>query len=240
MEGNDASELYAQVPGLALTGAIALVPDRDDDGRAELALTITDVRSGKPGEPGEALLILNPSDLTLHQRSPIPLSGAMGPAWEVRDLGDVTGDGVSDTIVTVINYCAFLFSGATGEEFRRHPWWDGYMYSDGSSLDVFDLDGDGISEYLIGANEDDMDCDRGYARVFSGADGTLLRNLSFDYRRDFDTCSVDVDTCAIGDVDGDGWVDVVVHMPRLEEARVLSGADFSTLVSVKIPAPGPK
>lgn len=42
------------------------------------------------------------------------------------------------------------------------------------------------------------------------------------------------ETCALGDTNGDGKPDVAVHLPAMEEVRILSGADYSTLVTVSL------
>lgn len=83
-----------------------------------------------------------------------------------------------------------------------------------------DVDGDGVSELLIG----EPDTETGSAYVYSGADGTLLYHLSGD-ESDLHGYSV----ADVGDVDGDGVADFVAGGIRHDSGRgvvrVYSGVD---------------
>jgi hypothetical protein len=213
-----------------LGAGIALLPDRDGDGGAELALTVLDVELGD-GMTGDSLDVIEPWTGCVLQRTLVPRPGA----WIVRDPGDVDRDGTSDVLLSVVDSYVLTFSGADGRELTRHSWVGGYRKAEGSSLDVAgDQDGDGVNDYLVGANEDSLDCDPGFVRMYSGIDGRVLNELVFDHGDDpRTTCGVGADTCAVGDVDGDGRSDVVVHVPRLEQVRLLSGATFEEIWRVE-------
>lgn len=45
--------------------------------------------------------------------------------------------------------------------------------------------------------------------------------------------SIGIDTCALGDTNGDGKPDVAVHLPAMEEVRIFSGVDYQALVTVR-------
>lgn len=221
--------LYAQVSGAALTGAIALVPDRTGDGRAELALSVGGVKLGEAEEHVEALIVLDTVDARILQASALPERQSGGTPWVIRALGDLDGDGTPELAVSLVHDYLVVYRGGSGEELRRHSFVGGYMNAEGTSLDVIgDVNGDGVADYLLGANEDSLDCDPGFAIVYSGRDGQLLRSFRSPYHDG--NCGAGMDVCTLGDANGDGIDDVVVHMPRLKEARVLSGADFSVLM----------
>jgi hypothetical protein len=222
-----AGERYVRLPGRALTSAVGLLPDRGQDGRAAIAVA---VRRNDGGACD--LLIQGGFEL---RRIPLPETGESGEPWVVRALPDLDGDDVPEVAMTMIQDYALVYSGATGAELQRHSWLGGYLRAEGSSLEVVgDVDGDGVADYAVGANEDSIDCDSGMAVVFSGKDGRELR--SFHPREDSigGRCGVGVDVCGLGDANGDGVPDLVIHLPRLREARVLSGADLALLRAIDL------
>jgi len=229
----------ASLGARSLTGAIGLVPDRDGDGRAELALTLGGVRLDAPDEDakparGNVLEVVDPETSKSFLRYVLPEKGQGGQPWLIRSPGDLDGDGVAELLVSLVHDHVILISGARGEELQRHSWVEYYMNAEGTSLEVHpDADGDGVPDYLVGANEDGFDCDPGFVALYSGRNGSVLSRLQFDYDGE-GSCGPGADACVLGDVDGDGVHDVAVHLPRLDEIRILSGADFAELVRRKV------
>lgn len=93
-----------------------------------------------------------------------------------------------------------------------------------------DVDGDGYADLIVGApGANDNGVDSGRARVFSGADGSVL--LTFDGPAADAGFGYSVD--GVGDVNGDGHDDLIVGSPYAYGnrglARVLSGRDGELL-----------
>ena len=96
-----------------------------------------------------------------------------------------------------------------------------------------DVNGDGFADVIVGApNDDNNGSCSGSARVFSGADGSILYTFNGDSV--FDNFGTSVS--GAGDVNGDGLADVIVGAPFDDNngtdsgsARVFSGVDGSVL-----------
>ena len=145
----------------------------------------------------------------------------------VAGAGDVDLDGHPDLLVGAeIDSTSFhaagrvwLFSGRDGSVIRTHEGAARLEFSGAGLAGLGDVDGDGHSDYAIGApggNE---------VRVFSGLDGSLVFRVSNGGRA----------VAAAGDVDADGVVDLIVGN-RWDEgtgsARVYSGASGLELYEV--------
>src|SRR5262245_30345905 len=82
-----------------------------------------------------------------------------------------------------------------------------------SVKDAGDVNNDGYDDVIVGANGWDGDIAMGYARVFSGKDGTLLREWVGGY-------AFGVAVAGAGDVNNDGFDDLIIGA---DGARVYSG-----------------
>ena len=163
--------------------------------------------------------------------------GALGGA------GDVDGDGYDDVIVGAhladgdgaSNVgMARLFSGKTGAEL--HTFWgqapeDRFGHAVSGAGDV---DGDGYADVLVGAWRADpigLGPGTGTATVFSGWDYSVIWSWSGDESGDYFGHAVS----GAGDVDGDGFADVVVGAYGARHARVYSGATGTELFTCSEP-----
>lgn len=159
----------------------------------------------------------------------------------VSGAGDVNGDGYADLIVGaqvddnngLSSGSARVFSGRNG----------GILYTfDGDSAGdrlgwwvsgAGDVNDDGFADLVVGALFDDNNgADSGSARVLSGRDGTALYTFNGDSAGDYFGVSVNT----AGDVDADGFAELIVGAPGDDDngaesgsARVLSGRDGRVL-----------
>lgn len=130
-------------------------------------------------------------------------------------VGDVDADGTLDLYATDWMHGslgpatgrAVVHSGATGEElFALEGEAAGDGFGTGSG-DAGDVDGDGHADLVIGAwQHSGAAPNGGKVYVYSGRDGTLIRAWTCRVMGD----TFGFDTTGLGDVDGDGSVDLLV------------------------------
>jgi hypothetical protein len=149
--------------------------------------------------------------------------------WIARNIGDVDGDGVPDIVTTAptLNDNAgriYVYSTKTG----RLLW-----KADGASGDQLgsgvegagDTNGDGIPDVIASSPMG------GYAKIYSGRDGRVLLTLKTgDGVKD----QFGEHVGGVGDVNHDGFTDVIVGAPGHNEGRayVYSGKDGRLLLTL--------
>ncbi|MEQ8762385.1 MAG: FG-GAP-like repeat-containing protein [Planctomycetota bacterium] len=184
---------------------IAVGAPHDDDGGLD-AGSVT-IFSGKSGNP-----------IRLFKG---PVGSNFGAA--VSAAGDIDGDGWADLLVGApfakINGvqlvgAAYVLSPSDG---RTIYSWNGAAYLDafGSSISsAGDADGDGVLDVAVGASSFFQNL-RGYVRVFSGRDGSLIREHRGTTAGDF----LGTGLASPGDLDGDGHDELLVGAPQTNVGR---------------------
>ncbi|ACT93745.1 FG-GAP-like repeat-containing protein [Dyadobacter fermentans] len=155
--------------------------------------------------------------------------------FSVACAGDVNGDGYSDVIAGALGYedqavsnttgAAFIYHGsAIGFSFNKKLWANTDANMGFSVAGAGDVNGDGYSDVVVGANkhrEDD-----GAAYVFHGSavgvNSTIATTLTIV---DSDSQMGNSVACA-GDVNGDNFSDIIVGAPKFSDGQSLEGAAF--------------
>lgn len=209
----------------AVGSSVAAAGDVDADGFADV---IVGAGGGGPqGEDTRAFAIVYSG------RTGTPIytfsDGFTEFGASVAGVGDVNGDGRPDLLIGSPRWSgdggplstgrAYLYSGMDGSLLRT---FEGTAATDRFGASVAgagDVNKDGTPDLIIGApGADRSGADRGRAEVYSGADGSMLhRFLGFAIT---DNARTGYAVAGAGDVNDDGYADLIVGAPGSTTGRV--------------------
>jgi hypothetical protein len=159
--------------------------------------------------------------------------------WSVASAGDVNGDGYSDIIVGAYKYdngednegAAFVYRGsatgintnlALGLESDQAGAWMGY-----SVASAGDVNGDGYSDVIVGAYlYDNGQIDEGAVFVYHGSLGGLYSTAFSMVESNEQAANMGGSVASAGDVNGDGYCDIIVGAFGYNNGQAQEGAAF--------------
>jgi hypothetical protein len=159
--------------------------------------------------------------------------------WSVSTAGDVNGDGYADVLVGAIGYDngetdegrAFVYHGsavglsATADWTAESGQADAYF---GRSVSTAgDVNGDGYADILVGASHyDNGETNEGQAFVYHGSAAGLSATAGWTAEDDQAYANLGYSVSAAGDVNGDGYADVIVGAPFYDNDQSNEGRAY--------------
>lgn len=189
---------------------------------------VTDLLIGANGEPigaggaGRVYVFSGADGMLLHSYDALDPSGEAGFGNSLAAAGDLNSDGTPDLFVGVA-----IRSGSTGKVHAISGADGSLLYTivtpstqaddsfalgfDNGIAAVKDLNGDGLTDVLVGAYSDaELGANAGRAYLFSGADGLLLDTFASPDPGDRSLFGANI---AAADVTGDGVSDLLIAAP---------------------------
>jgi hypothetical protein len=157
----------------------------------------------------------------------------------VRSAGDVNGDGFSDVIVGAPHYSngesmegrAYVYLGSSQGLSMNASWTaEGQQSSANfgvSAASAGDVNGDGYSDAIVGSNGYDNDqADEGRAFVYLGSASGLSASAAWTAESNQVDPNFGMTVATAGDVNGDGYSDVIVGAYTYDGGQVNEGRTF--------------
>jgi hypothetical protein len=213
------------------------VPDLNGDGHGDVIIGAPlENPVGGPPDAGQAYVFSGATGSYLYTlNSPTPKQGGLF-GFSVSGIADIDGDGAGDIIVGAWHESppgnpssagrAHVYSGASGDLLYTlaspNQTVGGYFGVSVSS--VYDVNGDGIDDIVVGAPGDPPSgpVAAGRAYIFSGVDGSLLQTLASSNPEPLGNFGISVS--GVPDIDGDGRGDVIVGASQESSS---GGHDFA-------------
>jgi len=210
---------------------VATAGDANCDGRADVVVGAPLYDGGLTDE-GRAVLYLGTASGVAPTTNWVTESNQAGAqfGWSVSTAGDVNGNGCADILVGAWQYSngqsfegrAYVFLGGVNGP-STLPIWTGESdradaYFGWSVSTAGDVDGDGFGDIVVAAPFYFLDATTGggQAYVYRGSLGGVSATPTWSVMRSLANAAYGYAVATAGDVNGDGYGDVVVVSPFIE------------------------
>ena len=234
------AQLESNQAGAQFGYSVSSAGDVNGDGYSDVVVGAVDYDNGLTDEGAAFVYLGSSSGVSTTAATQLESNQAYAElGWSVASAGDVNGDGYSDLIVGVRYYdngqtnegAAFIYHGSSsglsttitgqlesnqaGAEFGR------------SVSTAGDVNGDGYSDVIVGAlNYDNGQTDEGAAFVYHGSSSGISTTASAQLEQNQASAMLGHSVSSAGDVNGDGYSDVIVGAWAYDNGQTNEGAAF--------------
>jgi hypothetical protein len=220
--------------------SVSSAGDVDGDGYSDVIVGAPEYDHGEADEGGAFVYHGSPSGLSDSANwSDEPNQDYAHFGYSVSIAGDVNGDGYSDVIIGAPEYDhgeadeggAFVYHGSPSGLSANPQWWDesnqGAAYFGYSVSGAGDVNGDGYSDVIVGAcYYDNGETDEGGAFVYHGSPTGLSASANWTAESDQGDAYFGYSAAGAGDVNGDGYSDVIVGACYYDNGETDEGEAF--------------
>jgi hypothetical protein len=239
--------------GATFGTSVASAGDVNGDGYSDVVVGAYAFDNGEADE-GRAFLFLGSASGLASTPAWTAESNQVGATFgtSVASAGDVNGDGYSDVVVAASSFDngesdegrVFLYLGSASG-LASTPVWTAESNQVGarfgtSVASAGDVNGDGYSDVVVGARSfDNGESDEGGAFLFVGSTSGLTPTPAWTAEGDQNSASFGFRVASAGDVNGDGYSDVVVGAPGFGNGESFEGRTVLYLGSASGLGPTP-
>ena len=221
--------------------AVASAGDVNGDGYSDFLVGSPFYDSTEFPQAGMAMLFLGP-DGTNHGTPDWTFVGDMASArvgGAVAGAGDVNGDGFADVIISApgrdngngLAGRSYVFYGSAGGLSATPDWFknNDQQFPDylGAVAGAGDVNGDGFADVIIGVSDfTDDQAYEGRAALYLGSAAGLATSPAWTREGNQDSAAFGASVSSAGDVNRDGYSDVIVGAPQFTNTAAGQGRAF--------------
>ncbi len=238
--GSPIITLESNFAGARMGTSVSSAGDVNGDGYADVIIGVPFYANGQTDEGVAYLFHGGASGISTSFASIIESNQAgSNMGWDVSGAGDVNGDGYSDVIISAQEYAngqtdegaAFVYHGSasgistTAAARVESNQWVAYMGWSVSSAG--DANGDGYSDVIVGANlYDNGQTNEGAAFIYHGSVSGINTTAAAVLESNQANARMGNSVSSAGDVNGDGYNDVIVGASYYGNGQSFEGAAF--------------
>jgi hypothetical protein len=228
-----ATTVEGNQPNAKMGISVASAGDVNGDGYSDVIVVVISVDNGQTNEGSS--FVYHGSSTGISTTA----AATVGSGYSVASAGDVNGDGYSDVILgahrsvfSIINDgIFFVYHGsATGISTTRAAVVISNQANAQMGVSVAsagDVNGDGYSDVIVGAHFFDAgQMDEGAAFVYHGSAAGISTTAAARVESNQADANMGFSVASAGDVNGDGYSDVIVGAPFFDNGQTNEGAAF--------------